>query len=299
MKAPLNGGAFVIPKKKGKIMDWKIEADRLKQKGLNNTDIAIEMQSYFPELNLLQIKEKIRGRFRVRNSINRPTLVFGDIHAPFTHPNYLKFIQDVAKLRGIGQVVCTGDLVDYHALSRHQTETCAKSPYDELDQAQIIVSQYVEAFPKLKLCSGNHDFILERQAATLGIGSRYLKSFSELFNLPKEWEIQDEFLIDDVLYKHGMNCCGKNGALNDAILGRVSTVIGHAHAFGGVNYSANKRNIIFGMNVGCGVDIDAYAFAYGKHSKNRETLGCGIVYNASHAEFVPMSEKFFRSNQNE
>ena len=148
------------------------------------------------------------------------------------------------------------------------------------------VSKYVKAFPKVRMCKGNHDAFPVRQAATVGIGERYLKSYSELLHLPKTWEIADEFIINDVLYKHGINCMGKEGALNSAIQERMSTVIGHSHAFGGCKYSANKRDIIFGMNVGCGIDIDAYAFAYGKYDKNRPTLGCGIVFDSGNARSV-------------
>ena len=157
------------------------------------------------------------------------------------------------------------------------------------------VKEYVKAFPKVKMCKGNHDDIPERQAATAGIGKRYLKSFSELMELPKTWEIADEHVIDNVLFKHGLNCCGKDGALNTAIQERMSVVIGHSHAFGGCKYSANKRDIIFGLNAGCGIDIAAYAFVYGKHAKFRPTLGCGIVFSDSNAIFVPMNSSYFRN----
>ena len=49
------------------------------------------------------------------------------------------------------------------------------------------------------------------------------------------------------------------------------------------------------MNVGCGIDIDAYAFAYGKYDKNRPTLGCGIVFDSGNAIFVPMGKEYFRN----
>jgi len=191
-------------------------------------------------------------------------------------------------------VVCTGDIVDHHAMSRFQSEPCAKGAYDENDAAVQVIAQYVKSFPSLKLCRGNHDDILERQAATVGIGARFLKSFKEIYGLPDAWEIGEEFILDDVLYKHGLNCLGKNGALNAAVQERMSTVIGHSHAWGGCSYSANKRDIIFGLNAGCGIDIDAYAFAYGKYDKNRPTLGCGLVFNSSNAIFVPMSAQYFR-----
>lgn len=226
----------------------------------------------------------------------KPVGVIPDMHIPFHHPNFIRFCADTFKRYGVGRIVSTGDLVDFHAISRHQTETCAKSPIDELEMTIEGVREVAEEFPDVDMVPGNHDWIYIRQAATLGIDERFLKSFSELFQLPKGWRIHnDEFIHGNVLYKHGINCLGKNGALNAAIQERMSTVIGHSHSFGGCQYSANARNIIFGMNVGCGIDIRAYAFAYGKHMKYRPTLGCGVVFNESSAIFVPMGQEYFRN----
>ena len=61
-----------------------------------------------------------------------------------------------------------------------------------------------------------------------------------------------EFIQDNVLYSHGVNWGGKNGAINKALTERMSCAIGHSHSFGGVQYSANSRDTVFGINVGCG-----------------------------------------------
>lgn len=280
------------------IIDCKDEILQLKEQGLSLSQIVEKVKPLSPDKTDIQIFDMVRraiGRKKTSMS-DRPVGVFSDPHIPFNHPNYLQFCIDTFKRYGVGRKVCTGDLVDFHALSRHQTETCAKSPCDELKMTKEGVKPFTEAFPDVDLILGNHDLIYERQAATLGIDKMFLKSFSEVFELPKGWHIHsDEFILNDVLYKHGLNCCGKNGAFNTAVQERMSTVIGHSHSFGGCQYSANPRNIIFGMNVGCGIDIDAYAFAYGKHSKYRPTLGCGIVFNDSSAIFVPMGAEYFRN----
>lgn len=280
-------------------MGWKEEARQLKERGASLTEIAVALRAKFPEKTEHQLWEKAhsatRNQKKTNSDISRPVGVFGDIHAPFNHPNFLQFLKDTFAKYNVDQIVCMGDLVDHHAISRHQTEPCAKGAYDELDMSIAEVEKYVQAFPSLRMCRGNHDDIPSRQAATVGIGERYLKSFSELLNLPETWVIEDEFILDGVLYKHGVNCTGKDGAINAAIQERMSTVIGHAHAFAGCKYSANKRDIIFGMNVGCGIDIDAYAFAYGKYDKNRPILGCGIVHNSREATFVPMGAEYFRN----
>ena len=242
-------------------------------------------------------KQQVRDMIRVvQPKKERPTLVFSDTHIPFDHPRYLEFLQDVYRQYNCEDVICLGDLVDNHAISRHQTEPDAIGALDEYELTVERVAEYVKAFPRVKMCLGNHCDIPARQLATIGIPSVYLKSYSELWGLPETWVIDFEYTIDDVLYKHGVNCGGKDGALNTAIQEQMSTVIGHMHSFGGCKYIANNRSLIFGMNVGCGIDIDAYAFAYGKHAKYRPTLGCGVVYNSQCGFFVPMNmDKYGRS----
>jgi len=279
-------------------LTWQEEAKELKfSEGKSWDEITdLLLPKYWPDEKWSKIKERIRSPFRERKPLDdRPVGVFGDPHIPFDHPGYLPFLVDTFKQYKVGQVVCVGDMVDHHAMSRHETETCAKSALDELDMAIETVAKYTKAFPKVKWCTGNHDTIPERQAATVGIDKRYLKALPEVLQIPKTWETSEEFIIDDVLYKHGINCTGKDGAINTAIQERMSTVIGHSHAFGGCKYSANKRDIIFGLNAGCGIDIAAYAFAYGKNAKFRPTLGCGIVFNNGYAIFVPMGTQYFRN----
>ena len=278
-------------------MDWKKEAEYLKFKQNKSwTETADILERYFPLLDKQQVLEKVRGyirgtkQYKSKQSKTGTIGVFSDIHLPFAHKDYLQFLKETFKQYKVNQIICCGDLVDNHALSRHPTEPCAKGAYDELDLAKEQLKGYIKAFPKVTLILGNHDKIVHRQGASIGIGSRYMKSFSEVLELPNTWEIEEEIIIDNVLYKHGENCTGKDGALNTAINERISTVIGHSHSFGGCKYSANKRDSIFGLNVGCGIDVETYAFIYGKHFKYKPTLGCGIVFNSGYAIFVPMQE---------
>ena len=279
------------------IIDCKDEIKQLREQGLSLYEIAEQLAPKYPDKTERQLWDMAHSatRMRGKNSMEvKPVGVFSDPHIPFNHPNYLQFCIDTFKQYGVGQVVCCGDLVDNHAISRHQTETCAKSPYDELKMSVAEIAKYTKAFPKCKFVMGNHDLIAVRQAATLGLGEQFLKPLPELLELPKTWEIADEFIINDVLYQHGINCNGENGAINKALKERMSIVIGHSHSRGGVRYRANKRDIIFGLDVGCGIDVGAYAFAYGKHCLDRPILGCGIVFNSASAIFVPMSAKYFR-----
>ena len=277
-------------------MDFRDEVVELRKQGLSLAQITYRVRDRFPELTEKQVYEKVHACFRNRkrhgNNRGRVVGVFGDVHAPFNHPRYLGFLKATFARFGVTDIVCLGDLVDFHAISRFQSEGCAKGAYDEFDMAFDEVHKWVKAFPRLRFCLGNHDRIPERQAATLGIGAKFVKDLRQLFYLPQSWEIGNEFIIDGVLYRHAPPAGGKDGAINSAIQERMSVCIGHQHSFGGVKYSANKREVIFGLNAGCGIDAEQYAFAYGKNALNRPTLGCGIVFSSENAIFVPMTKEW-------
>ena len=230
-----------------------------------------------------------------KKPLDRVVGVFSDVHAPFDHPNFLEFITNTFIEWGVTDIVCCGDIVDFHALSRHQTETIAMSGLTEYQKAYETMQKYVDTFPKLKLTLGNHDLIPQRQAATLGLGENFIKSFSEIWDLPSGWEVGDSFVIDNVLYNHYGS--GKDGAMNRALNERMSTVTGHTHSWAGVKYSANERDVIFGLSTGCGIDNEAYAFAYGKQSRYKPNIACSIVKSSSEAYVILMGSKYFRSNE--
>lgn len=221
--------------------------------------------------------------------------VIGDIHAPFDHPNYVDFCYDTFKKHGVTRVVAIGDIADNHAISSHLTETCAMSPEEEYKNTLQHIQKYVEAFPNLDLCLGNHDNIPLRQMATLGIPTAFLKSFSSLWKLPDTWNIVEDIIIDNVYYFHGTGSVGKTPAFNRALNNRMSTVQGHAHSAFGVTYHANSLNIVFGLDTGCGILKEAYAFEYGKPFPKKPILGCGVVYSSTEAYAVPMGYEYFRS----
>ena len=219
---------------------------------------------------------------------NGPRLVFSDTHIPYHREGYIEFLKRVHKQFNCHEeIICLGDLADHHAISRHDKEPDAMGDINEFEQAYTEIQKLTTVFPKGIVTLGNHDRIPERQAATLGISQRYLKSFDQLWGLPNGWKVVDEIIINDVLYSHGLNGAGKDGAINKAISEQMSIAQGHYHAFGGCKYIANKRNLIFGLNTGCLCDPNSIAMAYGKHAKFRPTLGCGVVFNSSYAIFVP------------
>jgi hypothetical protein len=221
--------------------------------------------------------------------IKKPRLVISDVHLPFAIEGWLEFIKEThAKFGCHEEIIINGDLFDWHSISFHKTETDAMTANQEYEETLRQVALLKIAFPKAKMTIGNHDHRIARMNKELGIDERFLKSLPELFELPDTWELASEFIIDNVYYRHIGCAGGKDGALNSAIANRMSTVVSHLHANGGVKYATSPNgDSIFGLNTGCLFDENTYAGRYGKFSKAKGTLGCGVVVSDEEAYFVP------------
>lgn len=204
-------------------------------------------------------------------------LVVGDTHIPFEHRDYLDFCIRIHKQLKCTDVVHIGDLVDNHAISYHEHDPNGQSPLDEMKMADKKLQKWFKAFPKASLCRGNHDRLVDRKARTNGLPERCFKDFREIWNLPDGWKDDFSFIIDNVKYTHGTGYSGRGGHLQCAVDNRMSCVIGHLHSFAGIEYSANERDCVFGMNVGSGVDRHSYAMEYGRDFKLKPIISCGVV----------------------
>lgn len=222
--------------------------------------------------------------------MNGNVLIIGDTHAPFTRPDYLDFCEGVYRRYGCDKVVHIGDEVDNHALSYHEKDANGKAIFGEMEEAIKDLKRWYRAFPKVRVCVGNHSALPFRQANTAGIPSRWLKTYEQVWEAPAGWRWQLEWQIDDVLYEHGTGASGKNAALSRAEKHRMKTVIGHTHTYAGAQFNASRKDLIWGLNVGCGIDHKAYAFAYAREQANKPVLGCGVVAEGGKIPmFIPMS----------
>ena len=216
-------------------------------------------------------------------------LIIGDTHIPFEKKGYLDFVVETKKRYKCSEIVHIGDLVDNHAISYHEVDCDGMSAEDEMREADKRLKNWFKAFPKVKMCRGNHDRMVDRKGKTSGLPKRVFKKFRDIWNLPKGWTDDWSFIIKGVLYKHGTGYSGKYAHIQAAYDNRISTVIGHAHSVAGVEWTASDRDIIFGLSVGCGIDRKTYAMAYQQNFKRKPILGCGVVIDDNrNALFVPM-----------
>lgn len=217
-------------------------------------------------------------------------LAFSCPHLPFVDARYLGFLKDTQDKFGCGQVVCVGDLVDNHSISYHEHNPDSPNPKEEIRRAKKILSEkWFGAFSELKICKGNHDILAARKAITYGLASEFIRSFEEIYDLPKGWDYAWNHNICGVRYEHGEGYGGGRPHMVAAVKNRRRTVIGHWHSKLEVGYDTNDKDSIWGMVVGCGIDRMNPAFWYGRAFKDKPVLACGVVLDAGRMAFpVPM-----------
>lgn len=200
-------------------------------------------------------------------------LVIGDLHEPFCLDGYLEFCREKQEQFNCGTVVFIGDIIDSHYSSYHESEQDTYGPNEEFDRAKDKVANWYIVFPKAYVCIGNHDRMAARKAKSAGIAERWLKDYSEALETPG-WKFVMEIVINNVCYNHGEG----GEAANRMKTELLSQVQGHLHSKFYIQYGVGARHKIFGMQVGCGIDRNSFAFAYGKNGP-KPVIGCGVILN--------------------
>ena len=204
--------------------------------------------------------------------LGNKVLIIGDTHAPFEHKDYLAFCKRMYKKYNCNVVVFIGDILDSHYSSYHESSPDGFGGEDELIKAKKSIAEFHRTFPNSLVCLGNHDLIPNRKAFSGGLSSRWIKSMEEVLETPT-WKYSDHFIIDGVKYVHGTGRKARQRCQQDMI----STVQGHYHSESYIeNYVGADGTRRFAMQIGCGINVDEYAFAYGKHFA-KPHLNVGVV----------------------
>ena len=203
-------------------------------------------------------------------------LAIGDLHLPWCRRGYLQFCRDLYYQWNCNEVILMGDVVDLHSISFHEKEPDCPSALDEYKRALKAVNKWYKAFPKAKVCIGNHDERVIRRAKSVDIPSVFLKDYSEIWQTPG-WKWDFDFIIDDVYYYHGTGQGGLYPAANAVRKTLMSCVLGHNHTASGVKYYVNPMRRIFACDTGCGIDDKQMAFAYGRHNKQRSVISAAVI----------------------
>jgi len=203
-------------------------------------------------------------------------LIIGDLHAPFTRPDYLDFCKGVRDKYKCNHTVFIGDVIDNHYSSFCDTDPDGMSAGDELAGAIAKLRKWHDEFPNSDVTLGNHDIRIFKQIFRAGVSKRWMGRFADVLETPT-WNYTDKVEYNEVIYTHGGRGGAINGAFNRASKRGKSVVQGHHHTASYIRYFVTDSARIFGLQVGCGIDEETYAAQYAKDMMSRFVISCAVV----------------------
>ena len=221
---------------------------------------------------------------------NRRILAISDQHAPYQHPDALKFLAAIKDKYDPDTIINIGDEADKHATSFHESDPDLPSAGDEFDLACEFLWALEELFPKMTVIESNHGSLAYRKARSSGISKNYLKTYRELYNTPQwTWVPQLEITLPNkqpCFFIHGLSANTRTLLTSKM----MSSVQGHYHEKFEIVYQGNGERLNFGMTIGCLIDDHAMAFRYNKVFAKRPIIGCGMIID-SQPKLIPLVMK--------
>lgn len=204
-------------------------------------------------------------------------LCIADMHEPFCKEGYLEHCIKIRDKYNCGTIVLLGDEVDLCGVSQWEKDPDGFSAGTEAELAQAKMKAWYAAFPKAFVCIGNHTARPFRQAKANGVPKKFIKSYAEAWEAPKTWQWAESWEFNGILFTHGTGFSGANAAIRIATRHRQNTVVGHIHSEAGIQYSASKIDLVWGMQVGGALDDKSYAAFYAKEQLKKSIVGCGAI----------------------
>mgnify|MGYP001488392671 CR=1 FL=1 len=179
-----------------------------------------------------------------------------------------------------GNILVTGNC-DKHSLSFHDSDPDLYSAGDELRASQEYIHELEEIFPKMDILESNHGSLVWRKAKTNGIPKHYIKSYNDVLGVGKGWKWHFDLTLD---LPDGTQCYVHHGKASDVLklsqqMG-MSAVQGHYHTDLGARFWANPNGLYFGMQCGCLIDRESYAFAYSNVNIKKQLIGTGLIIDS-------------------
>jgi len=206
-------------------------------------------------------------------------LIISDTQAPAHHPNTIEFLKHEAKIFKPDRIVHIGDEMDFHNYSKYTHDPDLPGPLAELEQGLEFMQKLYDLFPEVDVCISNHGIRPFLRAKEAGLPSPFIRSYKEFMRAPKNWHWHHQILIDNIAFIHGEGLSGDGARLKACTLMQRSCVFGHIHSNAGVSYFSNKESLLFGLNVGCLIDLHSPYFEYNRHQMHRPIIGIGLIDN--------------------
>ena len=220
---------------------------------------------------------------KLKRDYRKDTILFvPDLHIPYEHPDALEFIKAIKKEYAPSLVVNLGDMLDFHAISFHDSDPSLLSAGDELKEAQKRIKKWEKVIPEQIIVGSNHGDLPLRKFMANGLPKEFIKSYNDIYGVSKKWQFVDDLTLQtssahvpDLYVAHGI----RKNALQVAQQRGQRFICGHFHEDFSVKYAGNPNSLIWAVMGGCLIDKKSRAFAYNKLNLNRPLLGCTVVLN--------------------
>jgi len=221
--------------------------------------------------------------------MNKSILVIPDIHFPYEHKDYLKFLKAVKRKYKPDRVINLGDIADLQSVSYHEKNPDLDGPGAELIKVREKIQKLFEVFPKMDILTANHDSLYYRKAQSIGLPGEVLKSYNEIFRVRASWKWHQELVIkssngEKIYFCHGLSPDSLKNSKSKA----MSFVSGHHHSKFELRFWANTEKLYFAMICGCLIDRKSIAFAYGKNVLDKPIIGCAVILDGI-PKLIPMN----------
>jgi len=218
---------------------------------------------------------------------NQRILVISDTHAPYCHPDTVKFLKAIKDKYDPDRVIHIGDEVDNHAMSFHPSDASLYSAGDELKAAREVIWQIEELYPKVTVIESNHGSLAYRKAKVAGIPKEMIRPYKKVLDV-KHWNWVDHHIEklpnkQPCYFVHGKTANTRTLFTNQM----MSSVQGHFHEKFEIVYAGNGERLNFGMTVGCLIDDSSMAYQYNKVFVKRPVIGLGMIID-SQPKLIPM-----------
>ena len=212
---------------------------------------------------------------------NSRILLISDLHIPYQHKDAIRFLTHLKNKYQPTRVICLGDEVDCHALSFHDSDPDLPSAGDEIRRALPVIKELHDLFPVMDIIESNHGSLIWRKAKTNGIPKHYIKTYNNMLEVGDGWRWSYDLTIK---LPNGTHCYIHHGKSNEVIkssqLSGMSAVQGHYHEKFKIDYWGNANGLYFGLQCGCLIDDDAYAFSYNNCNLKRPIIGTGLIIDS-------------------
>ena len=129
------------------------------------------------------LKRAILGCGVVVSETKSNRLVISDLHLPYHHRDAFDFLEAVSKEFDCEEILNTGDVIDNHQGSYHESEPDAPDAETEYELAKVFAMELEGLFPEMTITSGNHDRIPARKLKTVGLPSSMVGDYNAIYGL--------------------------------------------------------------------------------------------------------------------